>query len=248
MRVLVLGGSGFIGKNLVPLLRKRGHDPVVDDVDTGLVDWSKCDACVNLAAIPGVAACEANREAAHTVNVTLALKVLQKFAGKRVVFISSAAVERLDSFYGATKRAAELYCAHYDNVVVLRLTNVYGPHSEHKHSVVHKMIRATLQGKRPEIHGDGKQWRDFVYVEKVCEVIANWVDIKRSFVAYPGQLTGNPVSVGSGQEPVSIAKLAYLIGVVSDGQVDHEHPELCEGLRKTYEWYRERVTCPASSG
>ena len=78
--------------------------------------------------------------------------------------------------YGASKLAGEAYCSAYFHsfeieTVALRFGNVYGPGSDHKNSVVAKHIRQSLHGEIMEIYGDGKQTRDFIYIDDLVQAI-----------------------------------------------------------------------------
>lgn len=78
--------------------------------------------------------------------------------------------------YGASKLACEGYCSAYFRSfgvesVVLRFSNVYGPGSNRKSSVVAKFIRQALAGEQLEIYGDGEQTRDYIYIEDLVSAI-----------------------------------------------------------------------------
>ena len=78
--------------------------------------------------------------------------------------------------YGASKLAGEGYCSAYYhtfgvNTTILRFGNVYGPRSKHKSSVVAKFIKQAINGEICEIYGDGKQTRDFIYIDDLLEAI-----------------------------------------------------------------------------
>ena len=78
--------------------------------------------------------------------------------------------------YGASKLAGEGYCSAYKrtfgiDTVILRFGNVYGPGSLHKSSVVAKFIRQALRGEPLEIYGDGRQTRDFIYIEDLVGAV-----------------------------------------------------------------------------
>jgi UDP-glucose 4-epimerase len=78
--------------------------------------------------------------------------------------------------YGASKLAGEGYCSAYYRTfglktVVLRFGNVYGSGSSHKSSIVAKFIRQGLKGETCEIYGDGKQTRDFIYIDDLVDAI-----------------------------------------------------------------------------
>ncbi|HEV8308803.1 MAG TPA: SDR family oxidoreductase [Methylomirabilota bacterium] len=130
----------------------------------------------------------------HDVNVTGTMRLLlaARAAGvRRLVFASSSAVYgnqpvlplREDmrpqpiSPYGASKLIGEHYCAnfalHYGlETVSLRYFNVFGPRQDPQSeyaAVVARFIQAALRGEPLEVHGDGKQTRDFTYVANVVE-------------------------------------------------------------------------------
>ncbi len=76
--------------------------------------------------------------------------------------------------YGITKLATEKYLYYYEKVfglqyIVLRYANVYGPR-QNPHGeagVIAIFTKKMLEGKQPQINGDGKQTRDYVYVDDV---------------------------------------------------------------------------------
>lgn len=78
--------------------------------------------------------------------------------------------------YGASKSAGEGYCSAYFNTfgvqtIALRFGNVYGIGSNHKNSVVAKFFRRAIAGEVLEIHGDGVQTRDFIYLDDLIDAI-----------------------------------------------------------------------------
>ncbi len=78
--------------------------------------------------------------------------------------------------YGASKLAGEGYCSafagSYDlDTVALRFSNVYGPHSYTKGSVVAKFLRQMLRNERVAIYGDGDQTRDFIHARDIARAI-----------------------------------------------------------------------------
>ncbi|RCK71722.1 MAG: UDP-glucose 4-epimerase [Ignavibacteriae bacterium] len=78
--------------------------------------------------------------------------------------------------YGITKLATEKYLYYYEKVfglqyIILRYANVYGPR-QNPHGeagVVAIFTQKMLEGKQPQINGDGKQTRDYVYVDDVVK-------------------------------------------------------------------------------
>src|SRR3989338_3006555 len=76
--------------------------------------------------------------------------------------------------YGVSKRAAELYLGFYQEqygipFIALRYANVYGPR-QNPHGeagVVSIFSKKILKNEQPIINGDGKQTRDYVFVDDV---------------------------------------------------------------------------------
>ncbi|MBS3782664.1 MAG: GDP-mannose 4,6-dehydratase, partial [Candidatus Thermoplasmatota archaeon] len=78
--------------------------------------------------------------------------------------------------YGASKLACEGYCSAFAGsyslpTVALRFSNVYGPKSWHKGSVVAKFIKQILDGETPTIFGDGGQTRDFIHTKDISQAL-----------------------------------------------------------------------------
>src|SRR6202023_3464873 len=77
--------------------------------------------------------------------------------------------------YAVSKVAAEHYCRVFTELygletVALRYFNVYGPRQRPDSAyaaVIPLFIDALASGKRPTVHGDGTQSRDFTYVADV---------------------------------------------------------------------------------
>ncbi|MSR76851.1 MAG: SDR family oxidoreductase [Candidatus Omnitrophica bacterium] len=130
----------------------------------------------------------------NDVNVTGTLKLLcaaRNAKVKRFIFSSSSSVygntqkfpsvetdlPQPESPYAASKIMGEYYCRQFTHLyglstVSLRYFNVFGPRQnpESKYSAVIPIFIDCLQkGKRPEIQWDGKQSRDFSYVDNVVE-------------------------------------------------------------------------------
>jgi UDP-glucose 4-epimerase len=77
--------------------------------------------------------------------------------------------------YAAAKAAGELYCQSFFATygfptVTVRYFNVFGPRQDPNGeyaAVIPKFVIKMLAGERPTIFGDGKQSRDFTYVENI---------------------------------------------------------------------------------
>ncbi|MEM8632392.1 MAG: NAD-dependent epimerase/dehydratase family protein [Pseudomonadota bacterium] len=83
--------------------------------------------------------------------------------------------------YGASKLACEGYLSAYAGsygmkASSLRFTNVYGPRSFHKGSVVAHFIKQILKQEDLVVYGDGSQARDYIYVDDLCQGIVSCLD------------------------------------------------------------------------
>lgn len=127
-------------------------------------------------------------------NVLGTLSVLlgaAKAGVKKVIYASSSSVygdnARLPkremmrpkprSPYAASKLGGEQYCMVFSDLhrlptVSLRYFNVYGPAQDPESryaAVIPNFITAMLRGERPTVFGDGRQSRDFTFVDDVVE-------------------------------------------------------------------------------
>lgn len=151
------------------------------------------DGVFHLAAVASVQKSLEEPLSCHSVNVTGTVNVLDAARANgvpRVVLSSSAAVYgEADDFplsetvpvgpispYGVHKLMNEFYARLYSEsgwleTVCLRYFNVYGPRQDPDGdyaAVVPKFITSVLSGEGPTIFGDGRQSRDFMYVEDVA--------------------------------------------------------------------------------
>ena len=116
--------------------------------------------------------------------------------GEQTPPVHEGMVPRPISPYGASKLAGEAYCSAYAGAyglktVALRFSNVYGPFSYHKGSVVAQFFRNLLRGEPIVIYGDGEQTRDFLYVADLVDAI---------LLADKAELAGEVFQIASGRE------------------------------------------------
>ena len=150
MKVLVTGSEGYIGRSLVALLHREGHEVFgVDRLNGYDIRYPEqfefqAEAVIHLAAMSSVGDCQSDPAACIDVNVLGTAKMIEyaKACGaKRFVFASSGAVygeckepatvstpRSPLSWYGMSKVLAEKLLEREDSldVVTLRLSNVIG--------------------------------------------------------------------------------------------------------------------------
>ena len=78
--------------------------------------------------------------------------------------------------YGASKLMLEGYLSAYSSsyslsTCALRFSNIYGPRSFHKGSVVAHFYKQILEGEKLVVYGDGSQTRDYLYVGDLVQGI-----------------------------------------------------------------------------
>ena len=164
-------------------------DIVRDDL-AGVFAAAAPEAVLHLAALSAVGDSVARPCESAAVNVWGTVRVLERSAAQgvgRFVLASSggalygerapaprppASAPAPASPYGASKAAAEQFTVSMCRLAAMRATilrygNVYGPGDERRGEpgVVAAFARAMLGGIPPVVHGDGRQERDFVYVD-----------------------------------------------------------------------------------
>ncbi|MFZ2446376.1 MAG: SDR family NAD(P)-dependent oxidoreductase [Syntrophobacteraceae bacterium] len=187
-----------------------------DIQDTGAVERAVSGAgkVIHLAANTNVVESMKNPKLNLEVNVLGTFNILQasvKYGVERFLFASTGGAivgdvtppvhedmpSRPISPYGAGKLAGEGYCSAFHGsyglpTISLRFSNIYGPFSYHKGSVVAKFFRQIQMGKPLTIYGDGGQTRDFLFVGDLCRGIARALEAPLPF--------GQPIQLGSGKE------------------------------------------------
>ncbi len=163
-----------------------------------LFDGARPERVVHLAARVGVRTMDSESPEYTETNVTGFLQVLELCRRSRVehlVFASSSSVygagadmpfaedsiaDRPLSIYAATKRANEMMAYAYSHqyampITGLRLFSVYGPWGRPDMAPM-VFLRAMLEGRALEMHGEGRIQRDFTYIDDVVEALVRVLD------------------------------------------------------------------------
>lgn len=244
------------------------------------------------AAIPSVARSTADPIRSHRANVTATINLLlssREARVPRVIYASTAAVygggtrlpidesqpSRPQSIYAATKLAGENYCLVFTKsfglpAIALRYFNIFGPRQDPQSeysAAIPKFALALLRGESIAIFGDGKQSRDFTFVEDVVQ--ANL----RAASASPDAI-GRAFNVGRGEERTILDLVDVLGGLTGSdvriswapprpGDIRHSRADIHaarkflgyepvvafeEGLRRTVEWLRDTVDLKEAGG
>ena len=201
--------------------RREDIEPLAAELEVGDIrDYATvakackgADVVVHLAAHTRVVESVSDPELNFEINAIGTMNVLRacREAGVRKMILASTGgailgeqeppvhegmVPRPVSPYGASKLVGEAYCSAFFgsyglNTVALRFSNVYGPYSYHKGSVVAQFFRNLMQKEPLVIYGDGEQTRDFLYVTDLVEAI---------LLADKGDTPGEVFQIASGRE------------------------------------------------
>ncbi len=256
----------------------RGDLRVLEDVRKAVED---VDFVLHHAALPSVPASLEDPLLANEINVTGTLNLLvaaKDSRPKRIVFASSTAVYGDPDFlpvsedaipnpkspYALHKLTGERYMRMFQEyfgiqTISLRYFNVFGPRQDPASmyaAVIPKFIEKILAGEPPTIYGDGKQTRDFVFIDNVVKA-----NLKACFA--PESACGMAYNIASGESHSLLDLIDVLCRIVDNevspvfepprpGDIRDSHADISlarerlgyevevdfeEGLRRTVEWY-----------
>ncbi len=303
-RIVITGGAGFIGSNLVQYLSQRDDCAitVVDDESLGRrsdvepfgIHFVKGDfrdptlmepvlkdahTLVHFAADTRVMDSIADPDRNFEINVVGSYKLLRmaQTAGVRQVINASTGGAILGEApapvheemparplapYGASKLAVEGYCSAFAGAyglhcASLRFSNIFGPRSYHKGSVVAHFFKAILNHLPITVYGDGSQIRDYLFVGDLVIGITKAMDGGVNGVFQLG--SGRPVTlnqlidtmrqvVGS-DYPLDVRYADFRPGEIRETWCDisksrnglgfSPDTSLFDGLSQTWTWFRE---------
>lgn len=313
MKILVTGGTGFIGTNFIKYIMDRHKDDEVLCVDKltyagnrgnlaefendSRFEFCKADICdkdkiekifrgyapdcvINFAAESHVDRSLVSPSAFIETNVVgtqILLDAVNKYQIKRFHQVSTDEVYgdlpldrpelkfneesmlKPSSPYSASKAAADLLVLAYHRsfktpVTVSRCSNNYGPY-QHFEKLIPHMISLALCGKPLTVYGDGKNVRDWIYVDDHCRAID---------MIIRGGKSGEVYNVGGGNEISNIGLVRMILSLLKKPEALIEYVadrpghdrryainsdklsrslgyspsvEFSDGLCKTVEWY-----------
>ena len=236
---------------------------------------SECDAVVNFAAESFVdrSIADANPFLVSNIRGTFTILDIIKEQKKRLVQIStdevfgsleSTTANENSKFnpsspYAATKAAAELLINSYSvtygsDVIITRCTNNYGPR-QFTEKLIPKTILLANQNKKIPIYGNGKNIRDWIFVDDHCDAVL--------MVLLNGK-TGESYNISANNEVDNITIVQKILKIMNKSEDLIEFVEdrpghdfrysmdskkisnelgwkmktsFDEGLRKTVDWY-----------
>lgn len=258
----------------------------IDILETNLSDRfqkANFDFVYHLAAQIDVRQSVADPEFDNKVNVLGGLNIIkaaQASGVKKIIFASTGGAiygeaEEIPtseyaptypvSPYGINKLALEKYLNYYYqvfglNYTVLRFANVYGPrqYKGGEAGVIAIFTDAMANNKTCTLYGDGKQTRDFVYVDDVVEALVAAANIDcRGEINISTAKEIDMWAMIAAIESAAGAKLSLELAPARPGEQRRSallnqraletlnwRPQIdfTEGVRRTYEWVKNNKT------
>src|SRR5262245_14613432 len=184
-------------------------------------------------------------------------------------------VPRPLSPYAVQKLTSEHYMGVFAGVygvetVSLRYFNIFGPRQDANSqysAVLAKFITRMLQGQSPSIYGDGEQSRDFTFIENAVKanLLAAAVPAAEASGKVFNIATGSRFSLN--QTYQMLQRITGFSGAVQyaparSGDIKHSLADISlaqkhlgysadvsfeEGLKRTVEWYKQKLETPAGA-
>ena len=191
MKVLILGGSGFLGKYLTKESIDRGYDTTIFDINSVNIDGvdfikgdilsksdifsvvSGMDIVYNLSAVADIDECIKDPVKCVECNILGNVNVMEacvKHNVKRFIFASSVyAGGNQGGFYASSKKSSEIlikdYNKYYDlQYTILRYGTLFGTGAPLTNSITKHLTEAIQNGEINYV-GDGSEVRELIHVE-----------------------------------------------------------------------------------
>lgn len=191
-KVVVFGGSGFLGSHVADQLSEAGYDVSIFDrkksdylrdnqemIIGNVTDRDAISEAVkgkdyvyHFAAIADIAEAQNNPVLTVEINIlstTYILDACREFNVKRFLYGSTIYVySDHGSFYRSSKQASELLIGNYHDkyeleYTILRYGSLYGPRANH-FNFIHAIIEQALLEKQIIRKGDGEETREYIHV------------------------------------------------------------------------------------
>lgn len=240
MKVIVFGGSGFLGSHVADTLTDAGHDVIIYDIRPSLylrknqkmivgdiLDEKAVEKAVkgsdivyNFAGIADIN--EASQRPLDSIRYNIVgnsiiLEASRKAKVKRFVFASSLYVySKAGSFYRSTKQACELLIENYHEVfglsyTILRYGSLCGPRSD-DNNFIHRVIRQALTEGKITREGDGEEIREYIHI----------LDAAKGSVDILSEEFANQHVILTGQQQMKIKDLLMMIKEMLNNKVKIE--------------------------
>lgn len=217
----------------------------------------------------------------NITGVNNILEIVSKYKNiKRFVYTSTSSIygngvditedskQEFLNIYAATKYSSECLCRLYEStenlpLTIIRYTNVYGKNQRPESpycGVIGRFVQKAVLGEDIQINGDGKQYRDFMYVDDVANLTIDLSLMEESIGQDINFNTNNSVTILEVAELIKkLAKSNSKIVTIPERKIDNikfrklKNNKLLSltdvnfidielGLNKTIEWFKGNYT------
>jgi UDP-glucose 4-epimerase len=240
-KVVVFGGSGFLGSHVADELTRRGYEVSIFDrvvsrylqsnqqmIIGNILERESVKAAVkgadyvyHLAAMADIHEARENPVDAANFNIMGTMYILdacREFGIKRFVYASTIYVySDHGSFYRSTKQSSELFIENYQkeynlDFTVLRYGSLYGPRANH-FNFINNIIRQALIEKKIKRQGDGSEVRDYI----------NVIDAGTSSVDVLDADYRNKYVMITGPQTMKVKEILEMIKEMLNGEIEIEY-------------------------
>ena len=262
-KVVVIGGSGFIGSHVADYLSEAGYQVTIYDsnysswlsadqemVVGDLLDEKKLNQTImdaefvyNFAALSDLNESLVNPQKTISINILGNANVMESCRlnnVKRFIFASSIYVNsREGGFYRCSKQASESYVKEYRRVfgldyTILRYGSLYGPRSD-KSNGIFRIIKSALETGVAKYEGHKESMREYIHV----------MDAALSSIEILDDKYNNKSIVLTGHEPMRVIDvlkmLAEILGISEDNVEFVEGDYIGHYVRSPYSYQSEIV-------
>jgi UDP-glucose 4-epimerase len=218
-KVIVFGGSGFLGSHVSDSLSEIGHDVIIFDISKSpylrsdqkivvgnILDRDRvrevvmgADYVYHFAAIADIGEARNNPVESANFNIIGTINILdacREYSVKRFVYSSTIYVySDHGSFYRSSKQSCELFIENYNKeyeleFTILRYGSLYGPRANSFNFIKNAITQALLENKI-ERKGDGNEIRDYINVLDAAQVSVDILEDRyaNSYVMVTGPQT-----------------------------------------------------------
>lgn len=196
-KIIVFGGSGFIGSHVAEALNEKGYRVVIADLKKNNkinknIKFKKIDInnkkkvfnlvkkasiVYNFAAIADIQDSYDNPLRSLNINIIGCANILQACADYKVKkFILASSIYANTSqggFYRVSKQACEIMAMEYSkvynlNFTILRFGSIYGPRSNLKNGLL-KIVYDSIKKKKLIYRGTNKAVRSYIHVKDAAK-------------------------------------------------------------------------------
>jgi UDP-glucose 4-epimerase len=204
MKILVTGGSGFLGSHVADALSDHGHSVAIFDIQKSpylragqemivgdilnqeLLEKIVAgkDVVYHFAGIADIDECAERPVDTAKYNIlgtVILLEACRKAGIRRFIFASSSYVYS-DSgfFYRSSKQACESFIENYGELYGLKYTclrygSLYGDRANERNSIYH-LIKQAIQDGKITYRGTGEEIREYIHVRDAARISVRILD------------------------------------------------------------------------